>query len=70
MHGMKLLGSNRYGVMADNSVSLGHKLEVKVKDNQTFDTSQLKTCHGLALMGHQKLTGHIMSPIIGPIGMI
>jgi hypothetical protein len=52
---MKLFGTNRYGVMAVSSVSLGSGLR---SVNQTFDTSQLKMCHGLALLGHQNLLGH------------
>jgi hypothetical protein len=33
-------------------------LKLDVREPQIFDTSQLKMCHGLALMGHQNLTGH------------
>jgi hypothetical protein len=52
---MKLFGSNRYGVMAANSVSFGSGL---MSWTELFDTYQLKMCHGLALMGHQNLLGH------------
>ena len=54
-HDMKLLGSNRYGVMAERFVSFGSSLR---SENQNFHTFQLKMCHGLALMGHQNLLGH------------
>jgi hypothetical protein len=52
---MKLFGSNKYGVVAVGSVSFGSGLK---SENKTFDTCQLKMCHGLALMGHQILLGH------------
>jgi hypothetical protein len=56
---MKLIGSNRYGVMTANNVSFGSGL--RPCSSELFDTSQLKKmCHGLALiMGHQNLLGHL-----------
>jgi hypothetical protein len=35
-----------------------------------FDTSQLKMCHGLALMGHQNLYWDNIAGIIGPMSVI
>jgi hypothetical protein len=33
-------------------------LNLEVAENPNFDTHQLKMYHGLALTGHQTLTGH------------
>jgi hypothetical protein len=61
---MKLFDSNSYGVMAANNVSFGSGLGLLcISINpQTFfahlTPSQLKMCHGLALMGHQNLFGN------------
>jgi hypothetical protein len=54
-HDMKLLGRNRYGVMAERGVSFGSSMR---SENQNFHRFQLKMCHGLALMSLQNLIGH------------
>jgi hypothetical protein len=53
---MKLFCSNRYGVMAANSVSCGSFLSSEIK---TFEKSELIMCLGLALMMcHQMILGN------------